>query len=94
METVWVFNGQIGKFSGGVFSELPNAENWIKENRLSGILTAYPLDKGVFDWALENDLLPMKQEKIEEKSKDSSFIASFTTATQEHYHYENGSRQG
>ena len=93
LKVVWVFNGVVGKHSGGVFSDVNKAENWIRANELTGMLTAYPLDQGVFDWAKDNDLLTMKKEKIEEKSKQPNFIGSFSTASQEHYHYENGVKQ-
>ncbi|KID56562.1 hypothetical protein JF50_11530 [Pseudoalteromonas luteoviolacea] len=92
MKSVWVFNKNNADFSGGVFSELELAESWIKENSLTGVLTNYPLDQGVFDWAVENDMHNIKPEKLAEKSKQPSFIGGFTTASQEHYHYQDGSR--
>jgi len=92
MKSVWVFNKNNANFSGGVFSELDLAENWIKENSLTGNLTKYPLDQGVFDWAVKNDMHSIKPEKLAEKSKQPNFIGGFTTASQEHYHYENGIR--
>jgi hypothetical protein len=49
MESVWVFNKNSANFSGGVFSELELAENWRKDNSLSGILSEYPLNQDVFD---------------------------------------------
>ena len=88
MNSVWVFNKTNASFSGGVFSELALAEKWIKENRLSGIITKYPVDQGVFDWAIENNMHSIKPEKLSEKSKQPNFIGGFTTAAQEHYHYE------
>jgi len=60
MKSVWVFNKNNSNFSGGIFSELELAENWIKENSLTGILTKYPLNQGVFDWAVENDMHSIK----------------------------------
>ncbi|RJE77126.1 hypothetical protein BGP78_10170 [Pseudoalteromonas sp. MSK9-3] len=92
MNWVWVFNKNSNGFSGGVFSTLELAESWIKENKLSGLITKYPLDQGVFDWAIENDMHSIKKEKLAEKSKQPNFIGGFTTASQEHYHYENGVR--
>lgn len=47
-------------------------------------------NQGVFDWAKENDLINMKPEKFEQKKNDPIFIGGFTTASMEHYHYENG----
>jgi hypothetical protein len=92
MESVWIFNKNNAAFSGGVFSELNLAESWIKENSLTGILTKYPLDQGVFDWAIKNDMHNIKAEKVAEKSKQPNFVGGFTSASQEHYHYENGIR--
>ena len=37
--SVWIFNGANSKFSGGVFNKLNDAEKWIKENKLTGMLT-------------------------------------------------------
>ena len=92
MKSVWVFNKNNANFSGGVFNELDLAESWIKDNLLSGILTKYPLNQGVFDWAVENNMHSIKQEKLADKRKQPNFIGGFTTASQEHYHYENGIR--
>ncbi|MEP2653418.1 MAG: hypothetical protein ABJH06_15660 [Paraglaciecola sp.] len=92
MKSVWVFNKNNANFSGGVFNELVLAEIWIKDNLLSGIFTKYPLNQGVFDWAVENNMHSIKQEKLAEKRKQPNFIGGFTSASQEHYHYENGIR--
>lgn len=57
------------------------------------MLTKYPLDKGVWDWACETNMHSIKAEKVAEKSQNPNFIAGFTTASQEHYHYEDGIRK-
>lgn len=90
MEFVWIFNKNNTSFSSGVFSQLEKAEHWILINKLSGMLTIYPLDKGVWDWACENNMHNIKTEKVAEKSQNANFISGFTTASQEHYHYEDG----
>ena len=92
LEFVWVFNGVGGRFPGGVFASLKSAELWIKKHNLTGMLTQFPLDQGVFDWALENNMHNISDSKIEQKKKDPEFIGSFSSASQEHYHYENGVR--
>ena len=92
MESVWVFNKNNANFSGGVFSDLESAEKWVKVNLLNGMLTRYPVNQGVFDWAVENDLHNIKPEKLAEKSKQPNFIGGFTSASQEHFNYENGCR--
>ncbi|HEU0053036.1 MAG TPA: hypothetical protein VFQ39_07655, partial [Longimicrobium sp.] len=48
---VWVFNGEAGSFPSGVFTSREAAEAWIAKYALTGVLTAYPLDVGVYDWA-------------------------------------------
>ncbi len=92
-KSIWVFNGARSRHSGGIFENLDMAEEWIKNNRLSGMLTKYPINKGVFEWADENDLIRMREGKLEEKRKDPIFIGGFTTAAMEHYHYEEGEKQ-
>ena len=49
---VWIFNGENSRFSSGVFSSRETAESWIRRNRLSGVLTKYPVDTAVYDWAI------------------------------------------
>ncbi len=46
---LWVFvsASQGFRFPGGVFSTRERAEEWIREHRLSGTLTLYPVDVGV-----------------------------------------------
>jgi hypothetical protein len=83
---VWVFKGPGGPFPGGVFSTLAAAEAWIARHSLTGILTAYPLDRGVHEWAVEQGLFRP------DKPLDARAIGSFSSASQEHYHYEDGSR--
>jgi len=91
-KSVWVFNVVKSQLSGGIFENLEQGELWIEENNLTGMLTKYPLNRGVFDWAKENDLINMKPDKLEEKRTDSFFIGGFTTASMEHYHYVNGEK--
>jgi len=88
--TVWVFKGPkpIPGFPSAVFSSLNIAESWIRENRVTGTLTEYPLDKGAYDWAIENKYL----EPEEGKHTNISFIENFSSASQNHYHYENGEK--
>ena len=84
----WVFCGPEGRFPGGVFLSLEKAETWVAENQLTGVLTRYPLDMGSFDWARANGLV---NERLLSKA-DPDFIGSFSSASFEHFHYENGVR--
>ncbi len=88
---VWVFNGG-RRFPGGVFTTVDLAEAWISRHRLTGVLTAYPLDEGCFDWAVRQGVTNLKAEKLPAKSQDPSFIGGFSTASQEHFHYADGKR--
>ncbi|WP_254411193.1 DUF7710 domain-containing protein [Dyadobacter diqingensis] len=83
---IWIFHGEGGRFSSGAFSSRLKAEEWIEINKLSGVLTSYPMDTGIYDWCIKNkDFLPTKAEHY-----TSNFIQHFTSATQEHYHYADG----
>ncbi|HEY4289738.1 MAG TPA: hypothetical protein VGN00_21705 [Puia sp.] len=87
MEYLFLFNSAgDSKFCGGVFSTREKAEQWILRYKLSGILTKYPLDMGVYDWAIENHKFNPKKEI----HFQPDFIGGFSSATQEHYHYESG----
>ena len=89
MKEVWVFNGAEGRFPSAVFLELGGAEEWIKNNGLSGVLTKYPVGISVYDWAVKNGHFCIKSEK----EKFSVFIQKFSSAAQEHFHFENGSSE-
>ena len=90
---VWVFNGG-RQFPGGVFTSVEKAEAWIERHGLSGVLTAYPVDEGCFGWAIRTGMTGLKPEKLEVKRHDREFIAGFSTACQEHFHYLEGKRAG
>jgi hypothetical protein len=83
---VWVFNGEKGNLPSAIFSKRELAEEWIKRHRLTGVLTAYPLDISVYDWAISNGFFTPKREN----HFSAEFISGFSSASQEHYHYENG----
>lgn len=88
MEMIYLFNApDQSKFCSGVFTSVEIAEKWIRVNKLSGILTAYPINIGVYGWAILNGLFSPKGEK----HQTPEFKSGFSTASQEHYHYENGS---
>jgi hypothetical protein len=75
-----------------VFTNVDRAEAWIRRHRLTGVLTAYPLDEGCFDWAVRQGVTNLKAEKLPAKSQDPRFIGGFSTASQEHFHYADGKR--
>ncbi len=88
METVWIFSGPKAQFPSGVFTGREAAERWIQQHRLSGTLTAYPVDVGACDWAVAGGLFAPKRDN----QRSPEFIQRFTSASQEHYHYEDGRR--
>jgi hypothetical protein len=85
---VWVFSGAGGGFPSGVFRTKESAETWIAKHRLSGVLTCYPLDMGVYDWAVSRNLFQPKRAE----HASARFIETFSSARQEHFHYEQGHR--
>lgn len=84
---VWVFNAAGGPFPGAVFSSPERAEAWIAKHSLTGVLTAYPLDQGVYEWVVAKGFFRPKREMA------PGFAGRFSLAYQEHYHYEDGVRQ-
>lgn len=86
MSIVWVFTGSQAQFAAGVFTQRKAAEQWIRQHGLSGTLTAYPLDIGTFDWAISAGYFTPKRDD----QRSAEFIQRFSSASQEHYHYENG----
>ena len=85
MDGVWVFNGG-GTFPAGVFTTRENAEAWIARHRLTGTLTKYPLDVGLYEWALERGAFKPKRPD----QSGPAFVARFSSASLEHYHYTDG----
>ncbi len=91
MNSVWIFNGSGRKFPNfpsAVFSTVELAEVWITKNSCNGVLTQYPLDRSVYDWAIDSG--QFRPKNVEQQMP--KFIESFSSASQEHYHYENGER--
>ena len=82
---IWLFHGTGATFASGVFETKELAEEWIIANKLEGVLTQYPINQGVYQWAIEkNYFAPTRDYQFEGK-----FIQQFTSASQEHYHYKN-----
>ncbi|WP_222937635.1 DUF7710 domain-containing protein [Spartinivicinus ruber] len=90
---IWIFIGEGGRFPSSAFTEIKKAEEWMSKHQLTGMLSAMPINQGLFEWAVENDLLNIKPEKLVIKQNDPDFIGTFTTATLDHYHYKNGIKE-
>lgn len=85
---VWIFNSSCKGFPGGVFAQRVAAEQWIAAHGLTGVLTAYPLDEGCFDFAVRCGFF--RGPALERHKNDANFIGSFSSASLDHYHYEDG----
>jgi hypothetical protein len=88
--TVWVFNGARSNFPSAIFTTRELAEEWIARHRVTGTLTRYPLDQGVYEWAVEHGYF--KPKRLDQQTGE--FIGRFSAANQEHYHYEDGEDGG
>lgn len=86
---VWVFNGEGARFPSGVFSSKEKAAQWIQDRKMSGVLTAYPIDEGAYEWAIRKGFFSPKSDK----HTASDFVQRFTSAGQEHIHYEHGEQK-
>jgi hypothetical protein len=84
--SVWVFNAAGAHFPGAVFSSPVWAEAWIAKHSLTGVLTAYPVDQGVYEWAVAGGRFRPK------RAPEPGEAGRFSSAYQEHYHYEDGVR--
>ncbi|WP_197476429.1 hypothetical protein [Eikenella sp. NML03-A-027] len=61
---IWVFQGSGSRNVSACFSGKENAERWIQQYVLSGLLTAYPIDQPVYDWAVQSQIIrPTKDEQ-------------------------------
>ena len=87
---VWVFVGDGAHFPCGAFVDFASADQAARRNKLSGVLTAYPLDILVYDWAVANSSF----RPTEERHSSPKYIQQFTSAVLEHYHYHEGERDG
>lgn len=84
---IWIFNGSgYGSFPSGVFTEKSKAHTWIIQHKLSGTLTLFPMNDGLYDWTIKNKYFESKN--THETSPE--FIQNFSCSNLEHYHYENG----
>lgn len=83
---VWVFCGEGAQLPSGVFARREDAERWIVQHGLSGLLTAYPVGIAVYDWAVERGhFVPKNDEQATAK-----FVGRFSSGHLPHEHYENG----
>ena len=86
MAGVFVFLGEGATHAAAVFSDRERAEVWIAGHGLSGILTLYPVDEPIYEWTIARGFFKPKQPY----QNEAKFIQRFSSAAQEHYHYEAG----
>jgi hypothetical protein len=88
--TLWLFNaprpGAWFGFPSGVFVALEDAERWVARGALSGALTRYPVDIGVYDWAVGHALFV----PAAPAHRSPSFVGGFSSSRQERRYYHNG----
>jgi hypothetical protein len=86
MSDYWVFYGVKASFASAVFENEQIAFETIKKYSLTGLLTCYPSNRLVYEWAIENEYFKVKRDH----QKSPAFIGSFTSGSQNHYHFEEG----
>jgi len=86
---IWIFHGNGATLCTATFTDLEQAEMWIKKYSLSGILTKMPINQSIYDWTIETGKFAPKSE-LQQTPK---FIQRFTSAYLGHCHYENGEEQ-
>lgn len=86
LSSVYVFHGEKAKFAAAVFTDFVAAEKAIRKDKLSGMLTFYPLNETVFEYTVRKQLFSPSG------NENGDYISRFTSAVLEHYHYENGKR--
>ena len=84
--SVWIFLGDRARWPSGVFSSRESAVRWVAEHRLTGMITEYPVDVGVYDWAVATGTFRPSRPL----HSSSGFVGGFTTAAQEHGHFTDG----
>ena len=89
MNMVYTFQGNQANFTSAIFSHYEFALEWIKKHKLSGILTEYPLDYPIYEWAIDNGYFKPKNDH----HTNSSFIGHFTSVRQKHWHFVNGNTE-
>jgi hypothetical protein len=86
--TVWIFCAEGSTRPSGVFTDEVLAEDWIRRHSLSGLLTEYPLDTGIYEWTISKGFFEPKYPS----QQSASFIGRFTSAYQNHFHFQNGEK--
>ncbi len=86
MRGIWIFVSEGASLPSAAFDEEGPAREWIGRHALSGVLTQYPVNVSVYDWAIENGFFEVKSPS----HRDPKFVGRFTSASLKHFHFENG----
>ncbi|MCK0203180.1 hypothetical protein MWN41_09170 [Ornithobacterium rhinotracheale] len=86
IDYIWIFQGNQAGFPSAVFSTKEKALVWIETNKVSGILTEYPIDISVYEWTIEKDYFTPKKEH----QKTPDFISRFSSTSLKHHHFKEG----
>ncbi|OWL98346.1 hypothetical protein CBQ26_02600 [Deinococcus indicus] len=86
MTEIWVFHAEGAALASGAFSTREQAELWIRRHGLTGLLTSYPLDEGMYDWAVAHT--PFRPRRADQTTP--TFIGRFTSGYRPHEHYRDG----
>ena len=80
--------GEGARMPSGLFSAQTSAEVWILHNRLTGVLTEFPVDIGVLDWAIRF----AEFDPPVEKRASPAYVGRFTSGAVTHFRFEDGVR--
>lgn len=84
--SVWIFHGEGARCASGVFRSRDEGMDWIAKNRLTGLLTEYPLGFGAYDDAVARGLF----HPTREHHGTPTHIAHLSPGRTEHIHVVNG----
>lgn len=88
LDSVWVFVSGNAPCPFGVFPTQKSAEHWIMEYGLEGTLTKMPFGIPIYKWAIDQGVFAPNKPWHD----SPGFIAQFSCAALEHYHYRDGVR--
>ena len=91
-QTVWLFTSASNDvvpdahIPQAAFRTLAAADRWVRTLKPSGMLTEYPMNIGVFEWATARGVFKPRRDD----QRATPFIETFSDASQAHAHYELG----
>ena len=85
-DLVWIFHGEGAQFACAAFASKASAISWISSAGVTGVLTAYRIGISAYDWATERGVFSAKRDD----QRSAKFVQRFTSASQDHHHFEDG----